>query len=58
MFKQPYEFVSIQLDRLFFLPFAPNETVEMRSIAIEAMLQASGWTWDEVLNEIAKPEGN
>jgi hypothetical protein len=58
MFKQPYEFVSIQLDKLFFLPFASNETPEMRSIAIEAMLQAAGWTWDEVLNEIAKPEGN
>jgi len=58
MFKQPYEFVSLQLDKLFFLPFASNETPETRATAIEALLQATGWTWDEVLAEMAKPEGN
>lgn len=58
MFKQPYEFVSLELDKLFFLPFAENETAQMRADAIDAMLLVCGWTWDEVIAEMAKPEGN
>ena len=56
--KVPWREMSETLDKLFFLPFAPNEDAHLRSLAIEAMLSASGWTWDEVLNQIIKPEGN
>jgi hypothetical protein len=53
-----YKKLLEQLDRLYCLPLAKNETAEMRADAIEAMVQASGWTWDQILAKMAEPEGN
>jgi len=47
--KAPYSQVSEQLDKFFFLPFAENETPDVRAQAIESYLHITGWTWDEVL---------
>lgn len=41
--------VSQQLDALFFMPFAPQETPELRSQSIESYLHSVGWNWDAVL---------
>jgi hypothetical protein len=50
--------VISELDKLFFLPLAPNETLELRALAIEAMLVTNGWTWDEVLATLSNPKEN
>lgn len=56
--KASWKTVSENLDRLFFLPFASNETPALRAEMIEAYLHAYGYTWDMVLDQIIKPEGN
>ena len=58
MSKVSWSQVSARLDHFFFSPFALNETPSIRAEMIEAYLIVSGWTWDEVLDQIAKPEGN
>lgn len=56
--KVPWLQVSAQLDHFFFSPFASNETPFIRAEMIDSYLHVSGWTWDEVLDQIIKPEGN
>lgn len=56
--KAPYSEVIETLDRFFFLPFGPNEDAASRAIAIEAYLEASGWTWNEVIEEMTKSKTN
>lgn len=56
--KVPWLQVSAQLDHFFFSPFASNETPFIRAEMIDSYLSVSGWTWDEVLDQIIKPEGN
>jgi hypothetical protein len=58
MARQSWAVVSEQLDCFFVLPLANNETIQLRAIAIESYLVLSGWTWDQVLDQIVKPEGN
>ena len=43
--------LSEQLIQLFFQPFAPNETPEIRAQAIEKLLEISGWNWDSYLEK-------
>lgn len=58
MARLSYSVLVVELDKLFFLPFAANETPEMRMDSIEATLLAYGWTWDQMIEELSKPEGN
>ncbi len=52
--KASWETVSSGLDQLWFTPFGDCETPQDRADAIDTFLNANGWTWDEVLNEISK----
>lgn len=56
--KATYSQVSEQMDKFFFLPFTEGETPEIRATSIDAYLESVGWTWDDVLNEMGKIEGN
>lgn len=47
--KATWQMVSDQLDKLFVLPFAKNETPELRAAMIEAYLEACSYTWDDVI---------
>lgn len=52
--KAPWETITSGMDQLFFTPFLKEETAYDRAQAIDAFLLANGWTWDEVLDSIAK----
>ena len=52
--KAKWETISSGLDQLWFMPFGDCETPESRAEATEEFLKANGWTWDEVLDYIAK----
>lgn len=52
--KSKWETISAGLDQLWFSPLSDCETIEDRADAIESFLKLNGWTWDEVLNYIAK----
>lgn len=52
--KASWETVSAGMDQLFFNPFIKGETPGDRAQAIDTFLKANGWTWDEVLDAIAK----
>lgn len=52
--KSSWETVSSGMDQLFFRPFHRDETAYDRAKAIENFLKLNGWTWDEVLDTIAK----
>jgi hypothetical protein len=54
----PFEQLSKELDKLFFLPLVGCETAELRAVAIEQFLMLNGWNWDQVLEELYKPRGN
>lgn len=56
--KASYDEVVKQLDKLFFLPLSEGETPELRAEAIDAYLNSVEWTWDDVLDQIGKPNGN
>jgi hypothetical protein len=58
MLKLPYSSLTTELDKLFFLPLAENESIQTRDCAINALLTSNGWTWDELINELAKSESN
>lgn len=42
--------ISAGLDRLFFSPFASNETTEQRAETIELFLKSNGWDWERYLD--------
>jgi len=47
--------LTLELDRLFFGGHIANqEQAEERADTIEAFLEACGWNWDLVLEEMAK----
>ena len=52
--KASWETISTGLDQLWFTPFADCESPQDRADATENFLKSNGWTWDEVLDEIAK----
>lgn len=56
--KSSWETVSSGMDQLFFTPFLKEETASDRAQAIETFLKANGWTWDEVIDTIAKEPVN
>jgi hypothetical protein len=47
----------IELDKLFFSRIDSDQQAEERVDTIEAFLEACGWTWDEVLEEMANEAG-
>lgn len=53
-----FHLLSEKLAQLFFLPFAPNETPELRALAIEKLLEMSGWDWDTYLEKSWQMEMN
>jgi hypothetical protein len=46
------------LDALYFSSLGEKETIELRSVAIDLYIIASGWTWDKLIVEMAKPDQN
>lgn len=52
--RASWETISTGLDQLWFTPFIKDESPQDRDNAINTFLKTNGWTWDEVLNEIAK----
>lgn len=52
--KVPWSVIALGMDYLFFTPFLKEELIDDRAQAVEDFLQANGWTWDMVLDMIAK----
>lgn len=52
MKKIPYSQLVIELDKLFF----GNTLAQDRAETIDALLEACGWNWDMVLEEMAREE--
>lgn len=52
--KASWETISIGLDQLWFTPFGDYEIPQDRADTINTFLNANGWNWDDVLNEISK----
>ncbi len=52
--KAKWETISIGLDQLWFSPLGDCETIQDRADAIDTFLSSNGWSWDEVLEYIAK----
>lgn len=48
-----YSQLVIELDKLFFSRIDSDQQAEERVDVIEAFLESCGWTWDEVLEEMA-----
>ncbi len=55
--RLPYSQLVIELDKLFFSRIDSDQQAEERVDTIEAFLEACGWTWDEVLEEMANEAG-
>jgi hypothetical protein len=57
MKRIPWSQLTLELDRLFFGGHIANMTeAEQRADTIEAYLEACGWTWDLVLEEMSREE--
>lgn len=56
--RLPFAIFAIGLDKLYFMPLAENEDVHMRCLAIDQYIDSNGWTWDDIIEEMAKPEIN
>lgn len=52
--KSTWTTISTGLDQLWFTPLLDCESVVDRADAIENFLKSNGWSWDEVLDYIAK----
>lgn len=52
--KSPWSTISSGLDQLWFSPFVKDESAQDRADAVDTFIQANGWTWDEVIEYIAK----
>jgi hypothetical protein len=48
--------VASGLDQLYQMPLLEVETIHDRMHAIEAFLNGANWSWDQVIEEMAKPE--
>lgn len=55
--RLPYSQLVIELDKLFFSRIDNDQQAEERVDVIETLLEACGWTWDEVLEEMANEAG-
>lgn len=59
MKKIPWSQLTLELDRLFFGGHIANqEQAEERAETIEAYLEACGWTWDLVLEEMCREKAS
>lgn len=57
MKKLPYNQLVLGLDKLFFGDKIENqEQAEERIDTIEAYLEACGWSWDSILEEMCREE--
>jgi hypothetical protein len=56
--RPDYIQVASQLDRFFFSPLLENETLELRAASIDYWLELNQWTWDQVIEEMSKPESS
>ena len=56
--KRTYKDLCIAMDFLHMMPLLPNETIEIRAEAIEALIINFGWSRDDIIAEILKPQGN
>lgn len=57
--KIPYNQLVIELDKLFFGGKLENQEQAIeRADTIDAYLEACGWTWDMLLEELAREETN
>lgn len=56
MKKIPYAQVTIELDKLIFTNIYSHDEAEDRIDLIDAYLEATGWTWDEILEEMFRVE--
>jgi hypothetical protein len=54
--KLTYEELTAGLDQLYMMPLLKVETIEDRMKAVENYIAASGWSWDQIVDEMAKPE--
>jgi hypothetical protein len=52
--KASWQTISTGLDQLWFTPLGDCESIQDRADATENFLKLNGWTWDEVLDTIAK----
>jgi len=57
MKRIPWSQLTLELDRLFFGGHIANqEEALQRADTIDAYLEACGWTWDLVLEEMSREE--
>ncbi len=57
MKRIPWSQLTLELDRLFFSGHIANmEEAEQRADTIEAYLEACGWDWDSVIEEMSREE--
>lgn len=54
--KVSWDRLKIGLDQLFFTPLVRTESPESRARTVERFLKESGWSWDDVLNEVGREE--
>jgi hypothetical protein len=55
--KLPYAQLVLELDKLFFGGKIDNQEQAIeRADTIEGLLEATGWNWDQVLEEMCKDE--
>jgi hypothetical protein len=55
--KLPYDQLVLELDKLFFGGKIDNQEQAIeRADTIEGLLEATGWNWDQVLEEMCKDE--
>jgi hypothetical protein len=52
--KASWQTITSGLDQLYSLPLIKDESASDRSQAIETFILTNGWTWDEVIDMIAK----
>jgi hypothetical protein len=55
--KSPWTTITAGLDQLFFSPMIEEESLDDRATTIDNFLAANGWTWDDVIQEMAKEDG-
>jgi len=56
--KRSYKDLCMHMDFLHMMPLLPNETIELRAEAIEALIVSFGWSRDLIIAELLKPQGN
>lgn len=55
--RASYETIQSGLDQLFFSRLIDDETIEFRAEVIDTFLLANGWSWDQIIDEMEKKNG-